>query len=99
MEDHINIIYQRGIVNNIIGAFYIKECQEKLKNNEKRKVPVAMVKLEDGQGNGNKMDNNDENVNKNENNEGNIQGNEMKNTENEKNGEIIIILIIVTIKK
>ena len=81
LEDHINIIYQRGIVNNIIGAFYIKECQEKLKNNEKRKVPVAMVKLEDGQGNGNKMDNNDENVNKNENNEGNIQENEMKNTE------------------
>ena len=85
LEDHINIIYQRGIVNNIIGAFYIKEYQEKLKNNEKRKVPVAMVELEDEQGNNNKMDNNDENVNQNEKND--IQENEVKNTENEKNGE------------
>ena len=85
LEEHINIIYHRGIVNNIIGAFYIKECQEKLKNNEKRKVPVAMVELEDEQGNNNKMDNNDENVNQNEKND--IQENEVKNTENEKNGE------------
>ena len=85
LEEHINIIYQRGIVNNIIGAFYIKEYQEKLKNNEKRKVPVAMVELEDEQGNNNKMDNNDENINQNEKND--IQENEVKNTENEKNGE------------
>ena len=85
LEEHINIIYQRGIVNNIIGAFYIKECQEKLKNNEKRKVPVAMVELEDEQGNNNKMDNNEENINQNEKN--NIQENEVKNKENEKNGE------------
>ena len=85
LEEHINLIYQRGIVNNIIGAFFIKEYQEKLKNNEKRTVPVAMVELEDDQGNNNKMDNNDENINRNDKND--IQENEAKNHQNEKNGE------------
>jgi len=88
LEEHINMIYQRGIVNNIIGAFYIKEYQEKLKNNEKRQVPVSMVEFEDEQDN-NKIDNNEEKIIKNEKSE-DINGesiNEEKNKENEKNGE------------
>ena len=49
LQDSLNSIYQRGIVNNIIGSFFIKECQEKFKNNEKRKVPISMVELGDDQ--------------------------------------------------
>lgn len=49
LQDSLNSIYQRGIVNNIIGAFFIKEHQEKFKNNEKRKVPISMVELGDEQ--------------------------------------------------
>ena len=47
LQDSLNSIYQRGIVNNIIGAFFIKEHQEKSKNSEKRKVPISMVELGD----------------------------------------------------
>ena len=45
LEDSINAVYERGIVNNIIAAFFIKECQDKMKNNGKRKVPVSTVDL------------------------------------------------------
>ena len=37
LQENIEDIYQRGIVNNIIGAFFIKECQDKMKSNEKGK--------------------------------------------------------------
>ena len=47
LEESVNIIYSRGIVNNIIGAFFIKECQEKQVSKEKRKVPVAKVELDE----------------------------------------------------
>ncbi len=56
LEENINGIYQRGIVNNIIGAFFIKEHQEKMKNNEKRKVPISMVEFTDDQDNNNNND-------------------------------------------
>ena len=49
LEEQIDLIYQRGIVNNIIGALFIKEIQDKKKNGEKRKVPVATVELEEEQ--------------------------------------------------
>ena len=62
LEESLNNIYQRGIVNNIIGAFYIKEQQEKRKNNEKRKVPIATVELGDEQGNNNTCNNANENT-------------------------------------
>ena len=41
----------RGIVNNIIGAFFIKECQERQKQRqtEKRTVPISKVELNDEQ--------------------------------------------------
>ena len=63
LEENINMIYQRGIVNNIIGAFYIKECQEKKKNKEKRKVPVATVDFEEEEQDDNKNDNNNDKEN------------------------------------
>ena len=47
LEDTINMIYNRGIVNNIIGAFFIKECQERQKNAEKKRVPISKVELND----------------------------------------------------
>ena len=47
LEESLNMIYSRNIVNHIIGAFFIKECQERQKNSEKRKVPVAKVELND----------------------------------------------------
>ena len=51
LEDTINMIYNRGIVNNIIGAFFIKECQERQKQRqtEKRTVPISQVELNDEQ--------------------------------------------------
>jgi len=86
LEENLNNIYQRGIVNNIIGAFYINECQEKMKNNEKRKVPVSMVKFTDDQGDNNDMANNHLNNNAN-----NVNGNGNKNDasylSNEKNND------------
>ena len=68
LQESLNIIYQRGIVNNIIGAFFIKEYNEKKKNNEKRKVPISMVQLGDEQDNNNNLNNkdNDDNNNKND---------------------------------
>ena len=53
LEESVNIIYSRGMVNNIIGAFFIKECQDKQVNKEKRKVPVAKVELDEHKENGN----------------------------------------------
>ena len=66
LEDNINMIYNRGIVNNIIGAFYIKEHQEKMKNKEKRKVPIEKVELEDESDNN--LNNNKNNPDKSNNN-------------------------------
>lgn len=66
LEDNINMIYNRGIVNNIIGAFYIKEHQEKMKNKEKRKVPIEKVELEDESDNN--LNNNKNNPDKRNNN-------------------------------
>ena len=43
LEDSLNIMYNRGIVNNIIGAFFIKECQDRQRKSEKRKVPMSTV--------------------------------------------------------
>ncbi len=70
LQENLNNIYNRGIVNNIIGAFYIKECQEKMKNNEKRRVPVSRVDLGDEQGNNVSPKNS--NINGNNNNDNNI---------------------------
>ena len=85
LEENVNQIYQRGIVNNIIAAFFIKENQEKLK--EKKIVPVAKVELVEDNDNGNDANIQDKTtgMNKNENiNEDSV--NKIKN-ENEKNTE------------
>ena len=91
LEEHAELIYQRGIVNNIIGAFFIKECQEKNKNNEKRKVPVATVNLEEEeQSNNDSNNNNKEEKNQNINEDNNKESiNEEKNYENENQEEEI----------
>ena len=61
LEESLNMIYSRGIVNHLIGAFFIKECQER----QKRKVPISTVDLNDEQGekNLNNNNNNEENNN------------------------------------
>ena len=61
LEENINAIYERGIVNNIIGAFFIKECQDKSKNQEKRKVPVSTVQLNSDIDNYNNNNNEEQN--------------------------------------
>lgn len=61
MEDCLEMIYSRGIVNNIIAAFFIKECQEKQKNIETRKVPVSTVELAEEQEGNNFSKNREEN--------------------------------------
>ena len=66
LEENLQDIYQRGIVNNIIGAFFIKEHQEKMKNNKKTKVPISLVELTDEDANKNYNTNN--NVNNSNNN-------------------------------
>ena len=73
LQESLNNMYQRGIVNNIIGAFFINECQENIKKNEKRKVPISMVEFI-------------EESNNNENNEqmNNINGNNENNTNENK---------------
>ena len=64
LEDSLNIIYNRGIVNNIIGAFFIKECLDRQRQgqrqSEKRTVPVSTVDLNDEQGD---IRNNNDNTN------------------------------------
>jgi hypothetical protein len=100
LQDSLNNIYKRGIVNNIIAAFFIKECKDNNRNNEKRKVPVSTVELNDDQGDNNTENNenlNDENQdNKNNNNNNNFGNNggeneeknlEEKNEENKDNNE------------
>ena len=88
LEEHIDIIAQRGIVNNIIGAFFIKEHQEKEKNNEKRKVPVAMVEFDDDKDNNNSNNNvGDNKINNLSNDEKNKQNDSEKKLENEKEEE------------
>ncbi len=76
LQESLNNIYNRGIVNNIIGAFYIKEYQDKMKNNEKRRVPVSRVDLGDEQGNNNSPKKN--NTNENNNNENNNEPGQIK---------------------
>ena len=63
LEDSLNIMYNRGIVNNIIGAFFIKECQDRQRQrkSEKRKVPISTVDLNDEQGDENMENNNGNN--------------------------------------
>ena len=65
LEDTLNMIYNRGIVNNIIGAFYIKECKERQKQRqaEKRTVPISQVELNDEQ---EEIENNNDNNNNND---------------------------------
>ena len=59
LEESLNMIYSRGIVNHLIGAFFIKECQER----QKRKVPISTVDLNDEQAEKNLNNNNEENNN------------------------------------
>ena len=63
LEDCLNIMYNRGIVNNIIGAFFIKDCQDRQRQrkSEKRKVPISTVELNDEQENENGENNNGNN--------------------------------------
>ena len=87
LEESLNYIYSRGIVNNIIGAFFIKECQDKQKNNEKRKVPVSTVDLNnDRKDSDNKQENNDNNDNNDNGGDNNLEKKEKERTE-EKNEE------------
>ena len=79
LEEQIDLIYQRGIVNNIIGAFFIKEIQEKKKSSEKRKVPVATVELDEEQGNKNDLNGNNFLGNK-----SNVESKERNNENNNK---------------
>ena len=81
LHDSLNNIYKRGIVNNIIAAFFIKECQDNTKNSEKRKVPVSTVELNDEQGN----ENNNTNDNNNINNEENFDNKNINNNYNNDN--------------
>ena len=74
LEESLSFIYRRGIVNNLIGAFFIKECTEKQKFNEKRKVPISMVEFSSEQENNNNS------------NEKNEMNNENKKDEEENNG-------------
>ena len=63
LEDSLNIMHNRGIVNNIIGAFFIKDCQDRQRQrkSEKRKVPISTVDLNDEQGDENMENNNGNN--------------------------------------
>jgi len=78
LEDSLNIMYNRGIVNNIIGAFFIKECQDRQRQrkSEKRKVPISTVELNDEQGEDN-MENNNGNNNANNNEIGDESNNKL----------------------
>ena len=77
LQENLNNIYNRGIVNNIIGAFFIKECQEKKKNIEKRRIPVSTVNLGDDQSNNNiTVNSNNSTVNNNIENSPNNERNE-----------------------
>ena len=81
LEESINAVYERGIVNNIIAAFYIKECQEKIKNNEKRTVPISTVDLNNNESDNNNEENKD-NLDNNINNKENNDNDEAKNNVN-----------------
>ena len=77
LQENLINIYNRGIVNNIIGAFFIKECQEKKKNIEKRRIPVSTVNLGDDQSNNNiTVNSNNSTVNNNIENSPNNERNE-----------------------
>ena len=100
LKTYLDNIYNRGVVNNIIGAFYIKDCQEKQKILEQKKVPISMVGLNDEQLNNNNVNkiNNQENEKiKNEDNSNqmkmpifanDIKKNEEKNDEKQKNASV-----------
>ena len=91
LEESINAVYERGIVNNIIAAFFIKECQDKIKNNEKRKVPISTVDLNNNETDNNNEENQDKLNNKENNNENKdeIEKNYEKSNENEEKKEEI----------
>ena len=76
LQESLINTYQRGIVNNIIGAFFIKEQNEKRKNSEKRKVPISTVDFREEQNNN--SGNNKSNVNKANENTGDKNKNEEK---------------------
>ena len=90
LEEQIDLIYQRGIVNNIIGALFIKEIQDKKKNGEKRKVPVATVELEEEQGNNtlNSKNSLENKIKNEENKERNNENNNSQNMEKEEDNSI-----------
>ena len=83
LEDSLNIMYNRGIVNNIIGAFFIKDCQDRKRKSEKRKVPISTVELNDEQGDDNNADNNNTHGEKDENNLKNDEQGELKEKKDE----------------
>lgn len=79
LEDSINQIYQRGIANNIIAAFFIKENQEKM--NEKKTVPVERVELDYDNDNGDNVE--EKKINVNEKSDKNEDGNDKQKEEKE----------------
>ena len=93
LEDSLNMIYNRGIVNNIIGAFFIKEYQDRQRQrqSEKRTVPISTVELyEQGENENNNANNNTTNNNNEINDESNNKLSYMVNdfklkNENEEN--------------
>ena len=103
LEDSLNMMYNRGMVNNIIGAFFIKECQERQhqRKSEKRKVPISTVDLNDDQENENLENNNgNNNINANNNEIGDESNNKLsymvndfklknENAENQNNENVI----------
>ena len=92
LEESLSLIYQRGIVNNIMGAFFINDCIEKQKNNEKRKVPISMVELNSEQDNKSNKENSksEDNNNQEENGKDKSESEKEKNLEEEeRNGDKI----------
>ena len=78
-EERIDIIYKRGIVNQIIGAIFIKECQERQKKEEKNKISNS-------KGDSNKEGDNKNNINEKNDKEGNEkekENNSLQENDNE----------------
>ena len=78
-EDRLNIIYSRGIVNQVIGAIFIKECQERQKKEEKNKISNS-------KGDSNKEGDNKNNINEKNDKEGNEkekENNSLQENDNE----------------
>ena len=87
LEESLNMIYSRNIVNHIIGAFYIKECQERQKNSEKRKVPVAKVELNDNNEDINNKETEEKNNSEKKENENDLDKKEINDKEEKKEEE------------